>query len=108
MLDRQARYLICGAALCHAASLAGAADLDEGKRIFVEGGELPACAICHKLAHAGSTGEIGPDLDALDPEFERIMDAVTNGVGVMPAFGEVLSDQEIEAVSAYVAEVAGN
>ena len=34
--------------------------------------------------------------------------AVTSGVGVMPAFEGTLSEEEIETVSAYVAEVAGN
>ena len=38
---------------------------------------------------------------------DRIRAAVTGGVGIMPAFDEVLTEEEIETVSAYVATVAG-
>ena len=40
----------------------------------------------------------------------QVKQAVTNGIGIMPAFGndKILTPQEIEAVSFYVEKVAGN
>ena len=84
-------------------------DLELGRQVFLEsGGDLPACAICHTLADAGATGAIGPNLDDLQPEEARVRRAVTEGVGVMPPFGEVLTEEQIGAVARYVAEAAGN
>ena len=36
------------------------------------------------------------------------MDSVTNGIGVMPSFLEILSDEEINAVAYYVSESSTN
>ena len=62
------------------------------------------CGTCHVLKAAGSTGNIGPDLDDLKLSEEQIRDVVTQGFGVMPAFGEegLLTSEEIDAVSYYV------
>ena len=67
------------------------------------------CGICHVLKAAGSTGNIGPDLDSLKPSEEQVRDVVVEGLGVMPAFGEegLLTSEEIDAVSYYVANSAG-
>lgn len=73
-----------------------------GKKIFLEKAE-PPCATCHTLKDAGATGEIGPDLDDLKPDQDMVRNAVTNGVGNMPPFKEVLSEAEIAAVARYVA-----
>ena len=35
---------------------------------------------------AGSTGNIGPDLDLLKPSLDKIIYVVTNGIGVMQAW----------------------
>lgn len=85
------------------------ADADDlGKRIFQNGaGEMPACTVCHMLSDAGGIGQIGPNLDELMPDEARVRIAVHDGVGVMPAFGEALSSDEIDAVAGYVASVAG-
>ena len=77
--------------------------LELGKRVFTEMAE-PRCGICHTLADAGTTGEVGPALDALKPDVARVNTAVTNGIGVMPAFEELTAEQ-IEAVARYVATV---
>jgi len=62
------------------------------------------CGTCHILKAAGSTGDIGPDLDSLKPSEEQVKGVVTEGLGVMPAFGEegLLTSEEIDAVSHYV------
>jgi len=73
----------------------------EGKKIFLEKGN---CALCHTLADAGSSGNIGPNLNEIKPDSMRVILAVTNGIGVMPAFEGQLSSLEIEAVAKYVYE----
>ena len=67
------------------------------------------CSSCHVLKAAGSTGNIGPDLDDLKPLEEQVRGVVTEGLGVMPAFGEegLLTLKEIDAVSYYVANSYG-
>ena len=72
-----------------------------GKNIFLEKGN---CATCHALSDAGSNGDIGPNLNEIKPSFERIVMAVTNGIGVMPAYEGMLTSKEIEAVAIYVSE----
>ena len=72
-----------------------------GKNIFLEKGN---CATCHALADAGSTGDIGPNLNQIKPDIGRVIMSVTNGIGVMPAYEGLLSSKEIEAVAKYVSE----
>ena len=60
------------------------------------------CGVCHTLQAAGSTGNIGPDLNQLNPPMSQIIYAVTNGIGVMQAWEGILTDKEIEAVAYYV------
>ena len=63
-----------------------------------------ACGVCHVLKAAASEGNIGPNLDILKPTEEQVKLIVTEGLGVMPAFGEegILTSEEIDAVSYYV------
>ena len=65
------------------------------------------CAQCHTLAAAGSNGQVGPNLDDLAPDEATIKAQVTNGGSGMPAFADVLSNAEIDAVTAYVADSTG-
>ena len=67
------------------------------------------CGTCHVLKAAGSTGNIGPDLDSLKLSEEQVKGVVIEGLGVMPAFGEegLLTSEEIDAVSYYVANSSG-
>tara|TARA_Y100000590_G_scaffold410026_1_gene502726 strand:+ start:2365 stop:2670 length:306 start_codon:yes stop_codon:yes gene_type:complete len=60
------------------------------------------CGTCHILQSAGSEGEIGPNLDQLKPKISQVIYVVTNGIGVMPPWGGILSSEEIEAVAYYV------
>ena len=67
---------------------------------------LPAASGCHTLADAGSTGTIGPNLDAVKPSYDKVVAQVTNGGGVMPPFEDTLTEQQIQDVAAYVSSVA--
>jgi cytochrome c6 len=60
------------------------------------------CGTCHTLKDAGSTGDIGPNLDMLKPQIEKIIYAVTNGIGVMPPWLDILTPEEIETVAYFV------
>ena len=96
------------AAMTTGAQAAGESADILGKQIFQNGGGgMPACSVCHILADAGGAGEIGPNLDEMMPPADRGRAAGHDGVGVMPAFGEGLSAEEIDAVASYVASVAG-
>ena len=76
-----------------------------GKEVFLG---ASACGGCHTLADAGSTGQVGPNLDESQPDYELALDRVTNGQGGMPSFSSTLSEQQIADVSAYVSSVAGS
>jgi len=89
-----------------AAGAVHAQDARLGKEIFLEKAE-PPCAVCHKLKDAESEGEIGPDLDEIKPDELKVRNAVKNGVGNMPPFGDSLSAAEINAVARYVAGAVG-
>jgi mono/diheme cytochrome c family protein len=71
-----------------------------GKAVY----EANGCGGCHVLEAAGSSGNVGPNLDSAKPDFELVVDRVTNGKGVMPSFGGELSEQEINDVAAFVVE----
>ena len=77
----------------------------KGKEIFLNAGN---CATCHSLKDAGSNAMVGPNLNQIRPDIGRIKNAVLNGIGVMPAYQDILSNEEIDAVSHYVYESANN
>jgi mono/diheme cytochrome c family protein len=81
-----------------------AGDPEAGKTVFADAG----CGNCHTLADAGAEGAVGPSLDQLQPDFETIVQQVTNGGGGMPAYRDELSAQQILDVAAYVASVTGS
>jgi mono/diheme cytochrome c family protein len=98
------------------------ADLDRGRALFLQN-----CGTCHTLAQAGSSADIGPDLDAsfaqartdgMDSDTvegvvqQQIDNPRTVEEGVenysetfMPA--DIVTGQDAEDVAAYVASVAG-
>jgi mono/diheme cytochrome c family protein len=81
------------------------AALAEGKTIFTTN-----CGSCHTLKEAGTSGEVGPNLDELEPDLATVEHQVQNGGGGMPAFGKegTLSPEEIIAVAMYVSTEAGS
>ena len=74
---------------------------NQGKIIFLGDGN---CATCHSLDDANSNGNIGPNLNEIKPDISRVLMAVTNGIGIMPAYQGQLSGEEINAVATYVVE----
>jgi mono/diheme cytochrome c family protein len=73
-----------------------------GKSIFTAN-----CGTCHTLAAAGTTGNVGPNLDKLKPDEARVKRQVENGGAIMPAFKGKLTDAQIAAVAQFVASAAG-
>ncbi len=99
--------LACLAPIAAAAQPAsGDAQFAEGRTLFL-GGATPACAICHTLKEAGATGNVGPALDELRPDEDRVAAAVRGGIGAMPSFSGSLSDAQIRALARYVAKASG-
>ena len=76
---------------------------NKGKEIFLGAGN---CAACHMLSDAGSNSMVGPNLNEIRPDTQRIIMAVRNGIGVMPAMEGILTDEEIEAVAHYTSIAA--
>lgn len=88
------------------AAESGDAQMAEGRALFL-GGTTPACALCHTLKDAGATGSVGPVLDDVQPNEERVAAAVRGGIGAMPSFAGSLSDAQIRALAHYVAKATG-
>jgi cytochrome c553 len=84
----------------------GAGDAAAGKEVFTATAS-PSCGGCHTLADARASGSVGPNLDDAKPSAELVVDRVTNGQGVMPAYADSLTEEQIADVAAYVSSVAG-
>lgn len=68
----------------------------------VDGAEVFAtnCSGCHGSEGKGATG---PDLTPLtDADVDKVTNQVTNGGTVMPALGDKLTTEQIDAVAIYV------
>jgi cytochrome c551 len=79
------------------------------------------CGVCHTLAASNSVGKVGPNLDVLKPAESLVAHTITYGClqnppstssptnclgqGTMPA--AILTGQEAQEVSQFVAKVAG-
>ena len=63
------------------------------------------CGACHTLANAGTTGQVGPNLDTKKPNAARVLHQIQVGGGPMPP--GLLTGQDAQDVANYVAAVAG-
>jgi mono/diheme cytochrome c family protein len=108
------------AALALAASGCGTstADVEHGRVLFVQ-----KCGVCHTMAQAGTTAQIGPDLDdafaaaraageggetvegIVEAQVEFPRPSNDNSAASMPA--DVVEGQDLEDVAAYVGMYAG-
>ena len=86
--------------------IADDAKMKKGLEIF---NESAGCAGCHALKAAGAEGNVGPNLDTVDLTIESVVEMVTYGLGVMPAYGEdeILTKEQIDIVSFYVVSSVG-
>jgi mono/diheme cytochrome c family protein len=75
----------------------------DGKAVFAKAG----CGGCHTLKAAGSSGNVGPNLDQLKPSKATVAHQVEVGGGVMPAFKGKLTQKQIDAVAKFIADHAG-
>ena len=78
----------------------------EGKALFTQGA-TPSCSICHTLKDAGASGAVGPVLDDLKPNADRVATALKMGVGVMPSYSATLSAAQIQSLALYVSKASG-
>jgi cytochrome c oxidase subunit 2 len=97
----------------------GAQPSVDAKALFTNGNQngATACGSCHKLADAGTTGGVGPDLDTAIKTWTpaQVKDAIVNPnkqiakgfpANVMPPnFGQTLSPQELDALVQYLVKV---
>ena len=101
--DDEGSATTSGGAAATEPAATGGDDAADGAAVFASAG----CKNCHTLKAAGATGNVGPNLDELMPDEEQVAVQVANGGGGMPAFGDKLSDEQIEAVAQYVSQNAG-
>ena len=76
-----------------------------GKDIFLNAGN---CGSCHSLKDANTVANVGPNLNDIKPDIGRVINSVTNGIGVMPSYLGILSEKEINSVAYYVSESSMN
>jgi sulfite dehydrogenase len=90
----------CGGGEDDTADRSDQAASGEPKQVFAS-----TCGGCHTLADAGTTGQIGPVLDELEPNAARVVRAIEKGPGQMPE--GLLAGKDAQAVADYVAGAAG-
>lgn len=73
-----------------------------GKQLFSQ-----QCAVCHTLKDAAAEGAIGPVLDELKPDAAGVVKALRDGLGSMPSFKGLLSEDQIAALARYVSTASG-
>ncbi len=89
------------------ADVALSPEAQRGREVFLYQ-STPSCGTCHVLRHAGTRGALGPDLDELQADYDRVLRAVTEGVALMPPQKGVLSPQQMVDVSRYVVEATAS
>lgn len=95
----------CAAAIGGAACGGASSDVSgnnpgDGKQIFSDAG----CGGCHTFKPADSGGTSGPSLDNTSMTEQQIADQIATGGGGMPAFQGDLTQSQIDAVAAFIAE----
>ncbi|HYZ81357.1 MAG TPA: c-type cytochrome [Solirubrobacteraceae bacterium] len=63
------------------------------------------CASCHTLKDAGTTGNVGPNLDSAHPNYQTALDFITNGKDGMPSFKGTYSAAKIKCLATYVSSI---
>jgi mono/diheme cytochrome c family protein len=118
LLAALAGTLALGVAGCGTGGLTEEGSVSQGQKLFEDN-----CGICHTLAHAGTSGTIGPNLDAAfqvarDEDYEEstIREIVAKQIKyptTHPPTGEpgmpahLVKGDDVDAVATYVACAAG-
>jgi cytochrome c oxidase subunit 2 len=95
-----------------------AAGSTDGEELFTSAATPSACGSCHTLAAAGTNGTTGPNLDEVVPGLDeaQLREAITDpdaevaegfSPGLMPRYGESLSEEQVDALVEYLTEVSG-
>lgn len=100
--------LVLSLTLITGSSVVAADQLAEGKELFSSTAKPIACAVCHTLEDAGAVGTIGPDLNELQPDANRIRKTMLEGMGAMPSFADSLTESERESIIEYVVTATAN
>jgi cytochrome c oxidase subunit 2 len=90
----------------------------DGEELFTSAAQPTACGSCHTLSEAGTNGTTGPNLDDVLPDLsdEQIRQAIMDpdaevaegfSPGIMPRYGESLSEEQVDALVQYLTEVKG-
>jgi cytochrome c oxidase subunit II len=90
----------------------------DGKTLFTDAAQPTACKSCHTLADAEATGTTGPNLDEVVPDMseEEVRQSIQDPdaeieegfqPGLMPRYGDSLSEEQLDALVTYLKEVAG-
>ena len=74
-------------------------DAEAGAEVFAANG----CGRCHTFTPAGTTGNVGPNLDETTLTATEIAALVAAGKGGMPGFADRVSPEELADLGAYVA-----
>jgi mono/diheme cytochrome c family protein len=75
-------------------------DPEAGREVFAAEG----CGNCHTFEAADTESPIAPDLDESGASYEQAFAQIRDGGGGMPPFGDQLSDEELENVTAFVVQ----
>ncbi|HRV59101.1 MAG: cytochrome c [Solirubrobacterales bacterium] len=92
-------------------AIAGCGGSDEGSPSGAKtaGAELfnsAGCAGCHALSEADANGPVGPDLDGLKLDEQRVQEQIENGGGSMPSFKGRLTPAEIDRLARFVSRAS--
>jgi cytochrome c oxidase subunit II len=96
----------------------GGEEVTDGEQLFTEAAEPTACGSCHTLSEAGTTGTTGPNLDQVLPDLseQQLRQAIVEpeaeiaegfSPGLMPNYGESLSEAQVDGLVQYLEEVSG-
>ena len=88
---------VAGGATTTAAAGAGGSP---GKALFAE-----KCGSCHTLTAAGTSGNVGPNLDQTKPDTALVLATIKAGPGVMPP--NVVTGKDAQQIADFVFSSAG-
>ena len=105
MFSRPVAAVLAGAALALGAGACGEEEKNsggapDGRQLFAD-----RCGGCHTLSAAGTSGQVGPDLDQMRPSQDRVLNAIRRGPGQMPE--NVATGADAQAIARFVSQNAG-